>query len=71
MFVYFYRCNEQPGLTAVHTLLLREHNRVANELADINPHWNDNRYNDFFNFRGLFPTNENAFRVSRDRRKTM
>ena len=51
----FFRCNEQPGLTAVHTLLLREHNRVANELADINPHWNDNRYNDFLIFAGFFP----------------
>ena len=50
----FFRCNEQPGLTAVHTLLLREHNRVANELADINPHWNDNRYVVIFEFSPAF-----------------
>merc|ERR1719367_949496 len=38
-----FRANEQPGLTAMHTLWLREHNRIANDLADINPQWNDDR----------------------------
>ena len=35
--------NEQPGLAAIHTLLVREHNRVADRLAEINPHWDDER----------------------------
>jgi len=33
------RANEQLGLLAMHTLWLREHNRVAGELLAINPHW--------------------------------
>jgi len=37
------RVNEQPGLAAIHTLLVREHNRVADRLAEINPHWDDER----------------------------
>lgn len=37
------RVNEQPGLATMHTLLLREHNRVALELGSINPHWSDDR----------------------------
>ncbi len=37
------RCNEQPQLTLMHTLWMREHNRVASQLALINSHWNDER----------------------------
>lgn len=33
------RVNEQVGLIAMHTVWLREHNRVARELKSINPHW--------------------------------
>jgi hypothetical protein len=35
------RVNEQVGLTAVHTLFMREHNRLADELAAANPSWSD------------------------------
>ncbi|KAF0766189.1 peroxidase-like [Aphis craccivora] len=35
------RVNEQLVLTCIHTLMVREHNRVAKELSQINPHWND------------------------------
>ncbi|XP_059487278.1 peroxidase-like [Neocloeon triangulifer] len=37
------RVNEQPMLTALHTAWVREHNRVANTLYALNPHWNDER----------------------------
>ena len=37
------RCNEQPQLTVMHTLWMREHNRVASQLALINSHWDDER----------------------------
>ena len=35
------RANEQVGLTAVHTLFVREHNRLADEISAANPGWND------------------------------
>jgi peroxidase len=35
------RANSSPGITALHILLLREHNRIADELTYLNPHWED------------------------------
>ena len=35
------RANEQPGLLALHTLFVREHNRLATELAKVHPDWSD------------------------------
>ncbi|MCI0461476.1 MAG: peroxidase [Gemmataceae bacterium] len=35
------RANEQIGLTAIHTLFVREHNRLADELAAAHPTWTD------------------------------
>ena len=37
------RSNEHTGLTAYHIVWLREHNRLAGELAYLNPHWQDER----------------------------
>lgn len=33
------RANEQTGLISMHTLWFREHNRLAKELRQLNPHW--------------------------------
>ena len=35
------RAQEQPGLTSMHTLWMREHNRVAKEMAQANPSFSD------------------------------
>jgi hypothetical protein len=35
------RANEQIGLTVVHTLFVREHNRLAARIAQLQPHLND------------------------------
>jgi len=37
------RVNEQPGLTAIHTVWLRQHNLIADKLGKINPHWDEER----------------------------
>lgn len=37
------RINQTPTLAALHTLLLREHNRVADVLAGLNPLWSDEK----------------------------
>lgn len=37
------RANEQLGLTAMHTLWFREHNRLASRLRQLNPHWDGDK----------------------------
>ncbi|CAG9584353.1 unnamed protein product [Danaus chrysippus] len=37
------RVNEHPGLVAKHIVWLRQHNRMAQELAHLNPHWSDEK----------------------------
>ncbi|XP_074603840.1 uncharacterized protein LOC141857262 [Brevipalpus obovatus] len=36
-----HRASEQPSLACMHTIWMRQHNKLADELASVNPHWND------------------------------
>lgn len=36
-----FRANEHPGLLCFHTLFMREHNRLADEIAQEHPEWTD------------------------------
>ena len=38
-----FRVNEQLNLVVLHTIFMREHNRIATELARLNPRWSDDK----------------------------
>ena len=37
------RVNEHPGLSMIHTMVAREHNRLAAQLRDLNNHWEEEK----------------------------
>ncbi|XP_048581153.1 peroxidasin isoform X2 [Nematostella vectensis] len=37
-----FRVNEQVALSSMHTMWVREHNRIARQLYELNRHWDDN-----------------------------
>ena len=43
LFIGDERVSEQPILSTIHTAFVREHNYIVSRLAEINPHWLDER----------------------------
>ena len=37
------RVNEQPTLGSMHALFIKEHNRIARRLKELNPNWKDEK----------------------------
>ncbi|CAH1108455.1 unnamed protein product [Psylliodes chrysocephalus] len=37
------RASEQPALTAIHTIFMREHNRLSDIIKQVNPHWDEDK----------------------------
>ena len=58
IFLGDHRVNEQPALAAMHTIFMREHNRIATQLKNQNGDWSHDRI--FEVSRQLFAINKQS-----------